>query len=594
MTSRSPRPGSGVTRRALLAGLTAGATGTSGCVTRLRTLANRQQPDPISLSVKCLPVDEDPYSIAIARQVAEWFGTAGIDTTVQPMTAEELYRQTLVNHEFDVFVGQYPSHTVRPDALYPLLHSRFSVEPGWQNPFGYTNLTVDDLLTEQRRTSGERRAEAVSEIQRHLVRECPFVVVGFPDVIRAASNERFTGWRSMAGLSPLHLLSLDRRDLSATTLRATTPDMRPTTNLNPLVASFRRSGSVTELIYDSLARRYRGDLHPWAAAEFEWTAENPPVVRATLREDQTWHDGEPLTADDVEFTYALLADTSLGSFDEPVPPLRFRGRASLVESATALDDRTVEIEFGECTPEVATRALTVPLLAEHVWEDRAARADVSGLNLGSATTEALVASAVPPVGSGPLEFESAAGRESLTLSRFEDHFLERPDQTQLPGPIAGGVPFEEFELRFVGSDASAVDLVANGEADFTSVGVGPDLVRTIGKQQHLTLAVDQTDSFYFLGFNARRTPLSNPRFRHLLSRLLDRKTVAESVFNDYVTPAVSPLAGTDWLPSDLAWDEDHPVTSFLGSGGSVNKLRAREAFRDAGYRYDERHRLLRV
>ena len=187
----------GVTRRSALAGLIGGLAATSGCLGRIRALVGRDQPTAVSLSIKTLPVDQDPYAIALARQLSAWFGAAGIRASIQPITAEELFRQTFINHEFDVFVGQFPGSFADPDAFYSLLHSTYSVESGVQNPFGYTNLLMDDLLEQQRRQTGSQRTETATRIQRRLVQVCPFLMLGFPNVIRAARTDRFTGWNGV-------------------------------------------------------------------------------------------------------------------------------------------------------------------------------------------------------------------------------------------------------------------------------------------------------------------------------------------------------------------------------------------------------------
>lgn len=591
MTSRSGAA-VGVSRRTALAGLTGGLAASSGCLGRIRALVGRNQPSAVSLSITTLPVDQDPYATAIARAVSAWFEAAGIRSGIQPTTAEELYRKTLINQDFDVFVGQFPGPFADPDALYSLLHSTYSVESGLQNPFGYTNLSMDTLLEQQRRETGRSRSATVARIQRRLVQECPFLVLGFPNVVRAARTDQFTGWPGAFDPTPVNLLTLSRSDESVTTLRATTPDSRPMANLNPLMAAYRGPSDVTELLYDSLAYRFQGTLYPWAAANWEWVGEDPLELEVTLREDLTWHDGEGLTASDAAFTYRLLRDTSLGERDETVPTFRFRGRSSLVEEATALDDLTLAIELGDSSRQVGRRVLTVPVLPRHVWEDRTEKATLSGVDVGVTTTDALVSQNIPPVGSGPLEFGSVTQGQQLVLERFDDHFTRREGETGLPSGLAGGPPFEAFELEFVGSDAAAVDLVSNGEVDVTALGVGPDLTPTIGRAPDVSLNVDRSGAFYYLGFNTRRAPLSNPRFRHTLARLVDRTTLADDVFDGYVDPAVSPLAGTAWLPSDLRWTASSPVVDFLGSDGAVDGERARDAFRAAGYRYNEQQRLL--
>ena len=558
---------------------------------RVRSIAGREQPAAVNLSIKARPVDEDPYALAIARQLARWFDAAGIQTSTTPMTAEALYRDALLNFEFDVVVGRFPYADVRPDSLYSFLHSRFAAEPGWQNPFGYANLAVDDLLTSQRRTARDDRMKKMAEIQRQIAVEAPFLVLGFPEAIRAARSDRFTGWDRAFDAAPLSLLSLDRGDFTVKTLRLTTTDPRPTTNLNPLVAPFRQAGPITNLLYDSLGRRLSGGVQPWLAESWTWSDEAPRSLTVTLRDDLTWHDGEAVTATDVASTYALLRDTSLGGFEQPVPPSRYRGRSTLVTDATVLDDRSVELSFTESTRPVARRALTVPILPAHIWRERTGQADVGGLDLGVPTTEALVTSNLPAVGSGPLKFESAVQRSSLKLSAFQDHFLRTSPPESVPGDLGGDIPFESFVLRFVGSDATALQQVAAGDADATAVGMGPDLIRRIGEEAALSLVLDREAAFYFVGFNHRRAPLGNPRFRRLLAQLVDREYLTRAVFEHHADPALSPLAGTEWVPEDLSWEGGDTVTPFLGTAGTVDVQRARAAVRAAGFRYNQQGRV---
>ena len=575
----------------MLSGVAGGVAATSGCVDRLRTVMGRERPNPITVTIKTVPADDDPYALLVARQLSKWFDAAGVRTKVLPMASEELFRQVLVNHEFDVFVGRYPDGDVGPDSLYSLLHSRFGVEPGWQNPFGYATLSVDDLLTKQRTTTGEARRKAVSDLQRTLARENPFAVLAFPDVIRTARTDRFAGFGTEDVTDAVGALRLRRVDPAAETLRVTTTDERVTSNLNPLLAALRRLGTTTDLIYDPLVRRYRGETYPWLAESVEWIEDG--VLDVTLRPDLAFHDGESLTAADVAFTYEFLRDTSLGESEQSTPTMGYRGRSTVVESATATDRRTVRLLVGDRVRSVARRALTVPVLPRHVWHERTSDAKVGGIDLGGSMTEALVTNNIPPVGSGPLAFAGATRNDRLVLERFEDHFLHREATASgLSGAVADGAPFEKLVVRHVGSDPAAVELVASGEADMTLAGAGPDVVRRVGRSDALDLLVDRSQSFYFVGFNTRRAPYANPRFRQLLTRLVDRTNLSRSVFSTFATPAVSPLAGTDWVPERLTWQGRDPIAPFLGTAGSVDAERARAAFREAGYRYDEQGRLL--
>ncbi|WP_436929370.1 ABC transporter substrate-binding protein [Halosimplex halobium] len=615
MGDRSDAPPSN-RRRRLLGSLAAGATlGTAGCMRRLRAATGWESVTPVSVGIKTLPADADPYALRVAQSVAGWFRAAGLEVSVTPVAPEELYRQVLIRNNFDAFVGRIPARLRDGDGLYALLHSRFGSEPGWQNPFGYANLDVDDRLVEQRTATGEARSEALAAVQRSVARTQPFSLVAFPDEVRAVRDGRFEGWGGIDFESPLGYLSLDEGSREAVsegatatttatasddpaTLRTVITDRRPTENLNPLAAEFRWTGVLTGLLYDPLGYETdSGGVEPWLADTWEFeTVGGRPRARVRLRDGLTWHDGEPLTAADVALTYALLSDVTLGRTtegtdtatedDAAVAAPRFRGRSSLVADAEALDPRTVEIRFTDCTATVAARALTVPVLPEHVWRDRAGPASVGGVDFG-ATSEALVTNNVPPVGSGPFAFERNVPGDRLVLDRFDDHFLASDPPAELPGDVDGLPPFERVDVTVVGTDETAVSMVASGDADVTGTAVGAGTIPRIGRSEGVDLVVGRSPSPYVVGYNARRPPLTNPRFRNTLGHLVDQRALVDDVFDGYGWPAATLLAGTDLAPADLRFEDEHPVTPFFGSSGTVDADAARAAFRDAGYEYDD-------
>lgn len=593
-------------RRNVLSLLAVSATAlTSGCIRRLRTITGWQSSNQIALEIKTVSADADPYALRIANQLGEWLQSAGIDTNVTPMSQEELLRQALLNHEFDLFVLRAPAWVRTPDAFYSLLHSRYTPSSGWQNPFGYSNLNVDELLQTQRTVNGENRQDAVSQLQKTVATSQPFTPLALGDDIRAVRSDRYTNWRSKDLRSSLGYLTLDRvpedeRDEDAPQppeeLGVVMNDTRLTTNLNPLSVEFRRTGDLTELLYDSLGYASGlGTVDPWLANSWEFSEEESEQF-ATVRipAGLTWHDGTPLTAEDIAFTYAFLSDTTLGSGIEDendgdstaVPVPRFHGRSDLVSTVRVIDSQTTEFRFGNCHPQAARRAFTVPLLPKHIWNDRTDASSVGGIEVGTAT-KALVAENLPPIGSGPLVFAENDPQRSVTFETFDNHFLSHQDNSDLPDDLSSGPAFDRLAVRSVGSDVAAVEMVASGETDVTGTAVGADKVPRIGRKSVLDLVVNQAKSLYMVGYNTQQPPLTNARIRNTIAQLIDKKYLIEDVFNGYAQPAVSPLTGTDWLPSDLQWDGTDPVTPFLGTNGELNVKQAQEAFQTAGYQYDD-------
>ncbi|WP_254829363.1 ABC transporter substrate-binding protein [Haloglomus salinum] len=604
MDSTHPQSKSGsestVSRRRVLGALGGGTLAASaGCVRQVGALMNREAPEQLSFTIKTAPADADPRAIRIARFLAKRLQAVGIEASITPMSNEVLLRDVLLNHAFDIFIAPMRGRP-DPDFLRPLLHSRFGAEPGTQNPYGYANLDVDALLERQRAQTGKRRRKTLARLQRSVVRDQPFSVVAFPDEIRVTRADGYAGWEQRPIHTPLGYLGLDR-DAAGTAdrlsgdtsederaLRMTLTDSRPTESLNPLAPEFRASGTITDLLYDPLGRWVDGQVRPWLASSWTWSRppDAPgPVATVELREDLTWHDGTDLTASDVAFTYRLLADTSLGRLESPVPAPRFRGLGSLVTDAEAVDERTVRLSLVPSSRPVATRSLTAPVLPEHVWEAKAQQATVAGLDPNGAVTQALVWSNPDPVGSGPLRLERRRPRELLVFARNEDHFLTRDGLADHLAPFAGGFTPDQLAFTVVPSGGAAVELVRAGDADATASGVMPADVPEVGRSDELNLHVTRPRTCYQVGYNVRRGALSSPRFRRAVGRLLDKQFLAREVFERYGQPAASPLARHRSVAPSLVWNGEDPELPFPGEAGQLDVERAREAFRDAGYRY---------
>lgn len=584
--TRGGAPSNGRSRRAVLATAAATLAGAGGCVKRTRNVMARDPANQVSLRILTVPVDANPYPSRIARELASNLQACGVDASVEPMEPEALYRRVLLEHDFDLYVGQFPRNDwLDPDTLYALCHSMFGGEPGWQNPFGYTSMSLDDVLETQRTTSGRDRRTAVTELQAHLAEDQPFTPLAVPDALGTTRTDRFEGWHGNP-MNPVDLLGLDGV-ADADALSLVTTDGRVTGNRNPIAAEFRARGTITDLLYDPLARVVDSIAKPWAAADWRLDGgDGRPVAEVTLRPDLTWHDGKSLTAEDVAFTYEFLADTSLGNADSPIPASRYRGRISLVDEVAVADDRTVRIAFADASPVVAMRALTVPILPQHVWRDRTEPATIAGVETNRTMTEALAWNNPRAVGSGPLAFDRAVPGESLRLSRFDDHFL-RGEPEGLPDRLAGGPEYGELRLSVAGSDDAAVELVASGDADGTVSPLGAAVVPRIGRESALSLVSDPSRAFYHVGYNTRTSPLSNTRFRRIVARLLDRRHLVETVFEGYSTPAASPLTGTPWHDPDQFPQEMGLGSSFAGRDGTLDTDASKAAFVEAGYRYDD-------
>ena len=289
-------------------------------------------------------------------------------------------------------------------------------------------------------------------------------------------------------------------------------------NLNPFVAPRAEpvSHDLTMLVYDSLFwSQSRVDPEPWLAtsavpsADFRtWTV--------TVRDDVTWHDGEPFEADDVAFTFErFAADGGDGRYG---PHVAVHPR---FESATVVDARTVELTFATPAP-LFTQVPggDLPILPHHLWEGVTdPRADVATL----------------PVGTGPFRMVDLAPDGSFQLDANPDYFLGPPAVDRLTFSIVA-----DDDAAFAALADDQLDLVARNvpvsQADMVANAAGVD---TIGGTRNETV---------YLLFDVTAPGVSDPQVRRAISLGLDVDRLLDEVEGG------SGRLGTDtWTHPNSVW-----------------------------------------
>lgn len=572
MTGTGPPSSGRHPRRAFLAAVGTGATlSVSGC-TELFTEVSSWG-DQLSVTITTVPDDDDRQSNGIFKHLESSLQAAGIDVTPDLRTTAQFEEKVLIDQEFDIFVGRYPG-IPQPDGLYELFHSTFAYEPGWQNPYGVTNIDLDERLEALRHATGTDRTAAIESVFDSFIDTKPFVPICAPSTYYAVNRDQFTGWDRQSFRTRLGYVDLDPVD-GVDRFDGRVTDARPLQNQNPLAVNYRHTGAITSLLYDSLATRSGDGLSPWMARDWEW---RDGRLTATLRSDLTCHDGESLTADDVAFTFEFLADLSLGRADSPVPAPRFRRETSMVSSATAIDDETVECTV-DASSEVATSVLTVPILPEHVWRPLVDELDEETASTATWLREELMNEEISRVGTGPYRFEGWMEGDQLTLARFDEHFSA--DEPDLPS-----VPVESLVLRNASNGSVAIEMVDDGRA---SALVTPIEADVIGETQEMETAARISDpgwAYYQIGFNTQKHPFSNHRFRRAVASLIDRQWLAETVFHGHAQPLSVPKVDSSAM-DDYAWTGADPETPFVGTDGEVDGEAARELFRKASFEYND-------
>lgn len=531
-----------------------------------------------------LPEDENIFALRVARHLAQNMETAGIQVNVVPTRHATFLREVLINRDYDLYVWRLPEQS-DPDFLRPLLHSRFAEEPGWQNPFGYSNTIVDDLLDAQVQY-GENRGGELVEIQELLAQEWPFIPIGFEEEQRLVRSDRITPDTGVPFSSPLWVYRLDPED---STVQLGTNDWRLSQNLNPIAVEYRGQAGITDLLYGSPIEVFDGDYIPWLASTWEWVSPRNarlPTLEFQLREGLTWEDGEPIDGEDVIFTYDFLSDTSMQDEDPQVPAPVYRRLMTLLDSAEAVDDRQIRLQFKETARSIARDFLTIPILPQHIWEELTEFTEVAGITVSEVTTDALVEDNLDPVGSGPYRVTNVETDSRLTLERIDDHPFVAPDGPGHPLPDVGVPEVEEIEIDIRLSVSSIVESIREGGLDGSLCGIGRSLAADGSETDGVEVYTQETSRLFHVGFNTRSGSLSHSGFRGAVERLIDRHYLEDIVFQNGIELTHSPLYDESYVPEDLTWSTASG-RRFAGEPGSgeVDPERARNIFRDAGFSY---------
>ncbi|MDQ3719897.1 MAG: ABC transporter substrate-binding protein [Actinomycetota bacterium] len=258
--------------------------------------------------------------------------------------------------------------------------------------------------------------------------------------------------------------------------------------------TFQLNYPLVTLIYDTLMWRDRsGEPEPWLARSLR-KSDAGKRITIRVRKGVRWHDGKPLTAEDVAFSFRHFA----ARFHP-----RFTPQLEAVERAQALNRETVQITLRHASPGFEDQPLSdLPILPRHLWE---------GLPAGKSAPEGL------PVGSGPYRLVEYRRGKRYRFRENRGYFRGRP-------------MVERIEVPFIGDFDKTVRALEDRRVDVIPVTL-PERV-----QERLRRSVFEIDTgpLYTgttLMFNLRRAPFDDPRARRAVSRALDLRRMARANVN---------------------------------------------------------------
>ncbi|MDQ6692464.1 MAG: ABC transporter substrate-binding protein, partial [Candidatus Dormibacteraeota bacterium] len=312
-------------------------------------------------------------------------------------------------------------------------------------------------------------------------------------------------------------------------------DFSDPTNFNPIFVSDTSSQVPSGMMFSGLLDADAdGKKLPAIAKSVPKPSSDGLTYKFDLRQDAKWSDGHPITADDVVFTYALMAGPTYNY--KAINSRYWPDLEIYLDSVTAVDKYTVVVKTK--TPYAPfLDSYTFAPLPKHILDPIAQKSPgdfkKADFNFG------------PTVVSGPMTFSKWDKTQQVVLTANDKHFLGRPN-------------LDSWVIKNVGSQDAGVNQLKTGEVDVASVpsALWEDLATSADKINRVSFVQASYDYF---GFNMDpsnpKRPASGKIFsdkavREALYYAVDRQKLADKVYFKQAVVATSVEPKTSWALTD--------------------------------------------
>jgi peptide/nickel transport system substrate-binding protein len=286
--------------------------------------------------------------------------------------------------------------------------------------------------------------------------------------------------------------------------------------LNPVLVVDVYSGLLSGFIYEGLVGTSAIDGTSVPALADYWEVGADGITYTFhLNRKATWHDGRPVTADDVIFTIdSVIDETSLSPRRTTV--------LNVLESYRKIDDHTVElVAVDRLATFVSETVGQFGIVPKHIWES------IPFAEWGSAPGST-GQDPTQVIGSGPFKFVEWVLDDHVTVTRNDQYW----DTEHTP-------VIDDFVFRVVADTTSALQSVVTGESDIT--GVDPTQAATL-RESNPELTIEEYDTFGFTYYEfnldpAKALPFTDVKVRQALMYALDRDLMVNTIYQGLATRA---------------------------------------------------------
>ena len=493
----------------------------------------------------------DPVRPEVARVCSQAFQAIGWDVEPYPIDYNQNVQKVIMEHDYDMWFVMLSGAPIRidPDVfIYQVNHSG-EYKKGGYNWEGFSDPEVDRLALAQRREMNlEKRREIVFKAQELIHAAQPLCALAYMQMTNAYRSDRIKNLTPMLGDG----IGSFWTDLSMEVVEGDgyvrTARPQEVKNWNPVAIKDHLEFMEVRMIYDRLFRiDSEGKAIPWMAKSY--SIPEPKTIDITIRDGMLWHDGKPVTIDDIKF-----------SFDYQIKwkaPF-FYSTLERIESVDITGKDSIQIKLKQPFAPFLTNLLGgMFMIPKHIWQDIPEKV---GLD------DPLKYPNDKPIGSGPFKLDYWDQGREYKATAFKEHFS---------APKCAGI----IGIVYGSHDAIAA-AIEKGECDRTRYILKPSLLMDLQKVKNVVAKGYPNHGFYTLTYHTRRPPLTDPVFRQALDLVIPKDLIIEAILSGLADRGGSVIA-----PANKFWH--NPAVKPAPT--DVNK--AKKLLADAGYTWDKQNKL---
>lgn len=341
----------------------------------------------------------------------------------------------------------------------------------------------------------------------------------------------------------------DSEPLASKTLTLFTQGAGQNLDFSPV--SYSQDAQIITSYLDPLVGVDKATMEPvpWLADRWEWSDGNQTIT-FTLRDDVRWHDGRKLTADDVVFSFMVYRD----DIDSAV-----RNFFTNMDSAQALDDRTVQVNLSAPDGNWILNASSLPIFSQRQYGDF-----WNNQPEGERTLTGFDWQENYPIGTGPWQVTEQRS-DAVVMSPYKEYWQDSPR-------------FQKLILRFTESQDDRIARWNDGDGDFLWPVSPLDVPALNGAAARLYASDGAQVAFAAFNFeNLAREQfpqlLTDTRVREALNLAIDRDNYAAGPLLGLIEQNLAGTVAQPWAndPSNVSPKRDvAKAKKLLGDAGFLD------------------------